>query len=412
MLTNRINLKTIFGTLTLLGSLLLAACGDSTAAPAPSPTAAPATTLAPTPTVAATTAAATTAPATTAPAPTTAAGQTGSGKAAALLANIPNAPEYLKILSYNDYAAFRKLNNIPDDATFQTITQDKDAFTRFNNASRFLTPSQLMAVNYFKVLRDTAGFDLLQADYDAEAGQPPNLISLAQGNFDAAAIDKAWTAGGAVKGSAGSNTSYTIDKLDFNKELQHIYLGNLALIPVPSQKLLVYGKPPAAALAVAAELPAKNPVTNNPAVKGLLDVFGDPLSLYMGNSLISSGLNIPLDVSPGAAKDALEATIKATKPVPPPLMGGYAFYQDAAGAKTYLVANYYTDPASAQAAQPLLLDRLKNGLSSRTRAPYSQYWEVLSSEVKGNILIFKLNWKQLNGLSQFVFSRDFPAFLT
>jgi hypothetical protein len=269
-----------------------------------------------------------------------------------------------------------------------------------------------MALNYFQTLRDTAGFDLLQADYDAEAGQPPSLISLAQGNFDAAAIDKAWTAGGAVKGTAGSNTSYTIEKMDLAQDLQHIYLGNLALIPVPSQKMLVFGKPPAAATAVAGALPAKDPVTNNPAVKGLLDVFGDPISLYMGNSLIGSGINIPLNVSPGAAKDALEATIKATKPVPVPLMGGYAFYHDAAGAKTYLVATYYTDPASAQATQPVLLDRLKNGVSLRTRAPYSQYWEVVSSEVKGNVLTFKLNWKQLNGLAQFVFARDFPAFLT
>jgi hypothetical protein len=159
-------------------------------------------------------------------------------------------------------------------------------------------------------------------------------------------------------------------------------------------------------------LPAKDPVTSNPAVKGLLDAFGDPLSLYMGNSLIGSGVNIPLGVSPGAAKDALEATIKATKPVPVPLMGGYAFYQDEAGARTYLVANYYLDPASAQAAQPILLDRLKNGVSSRTRAPYSQYWDVVSSEVRGNVVTFKLNWKQTNGLSQFVFARDFPAFLT
>ncbi|MBN9387878.1 MAG: hypothetical protein J0I20_07510 [Chloroflexi bacterium] len=436
MLTARF-FKTIFGILTLTGSLLLAACGDNTVAPSPSPTTppattsvsttaaattAPATTSAATPTGAATTTpatipattptvASTTAAATPASA-TTPAGQSGSGKAAELLANIPNSPEYLKILSYTNYAAFRKLNNLPDGGTFQTLSRDKEAFARFMSGSRYLNPSSLMAVNYFQTLRDMAGFDLLQADYDAEAGEPPKLISLAQGNFDAAAIDKAWTAGGAVKGTVGPNTSYTIEKIDFDKELQHIYLGNLALIPVPSQKLLVYGKPPAAATAVASALPAKTPVTNNPAVKGLLDVFGDPVSLYMGSSLIGSGINIPLDVSPGAAKDALEATIKATKPVPVPLMGGYAFYQDAAGAKTYLVANYYTDPASAKAAQPVLLDRLKNGVSSRSRNPYSQYWEVASSEVVGNVVTFKLNWKQANGLAQFVLTRDFPAFLT
>ncbi len=439
-------LRHLFGVLALAGGLFLAACGDSTTAPVSTPTTAAtsvastttaattavttsavSTTVAPTTTVASSTSTAAPKTAAATPGGTTSAaaapgvtttpgtagsGQPASGKAAELLANIPNTPGYLQNISFDNYVAFRKLNNIPADATFQSLSQDKDAFARFNNGSRILNPADIFRIEYLNELREKAGFDLFQADYDAQAGIVPNIISLAQGNFDTTAIDKAWTAGGATKGAVGSNTSYTFDMLDLTQPLQQIYLGQLSLITVPAQKLLILGKPPTAAAAVAGELPSKNPLTNNPAVKGLLDTFGDPISFYMGTSLISPNLPDIINISPNATAIAnVKATFQATESVPPPLMGGYAFYQDAAGAKTYLVANYYTDPASARAAQPILEARLKTGTSLRSKLPYNRYWDVVSSEVKGNILVFKLNWKQLNGLNQFVFVRDFPAFL-
>lgn len=404
------------GILILIGSLFLAACSDNTTPPNPVATS-PASNTTAAPTTPNTTAV----PTTTAPTAvnptsaitTVASGQGGGGKATELFANIPDAPEYTKLLSYNNYVAFRKLNNIPADATFQSLSQDKEAFTRFNNASRLLNPGHLFALDYSLTLRATAGFDLLQADYDIEAGQPPNYISLAQGNFEYAAIEKAWTGAGATKGSAGNNPSYTFERSDLTQQLQQIYIAPVSLIPIPGQKLLILGKPPVSAAAVATGLPGKNPVTNDPAVKTMFAAFGDPLSIYMGTSLISSGSSV-LQNSPGTtAGAALKATNQANQqPLPSPLTGGFAFNQDATGAKTYLVANLYQDEASAKAAQPILEDRLKNGLSLRTRQPYSQYWEVASSEVKGNLLLFKLNWKQLNGLSQFVFSNDFPPFLT
>lgn len=431
----RNSLSRFYCVLILAAGLCLVACGSevatvspttpasnnpttansTTAANTPAPaTTAIATTPAPATTAAATTSApttsapsTTTAVATTAPAITTAVGLPGAGKVQELWSNIPDTADNLKELKFSNYAAIKSLYKIPADATFDSLRQDGDLFKRFNNGTLFLNPADVLQLNYTQTLRAMAGYDLMQADYDAQAGTPPRIISIAQGNFDVAAIDKAWTASKAIKGTTGSNTSYTFEKSNLAEPLQRIFIGTLSLISVPSQKMLILVKPADAAATVAGNLPSKTPITNNPAVKAMLTAFGDPLSVYISTQVIS-----PLDPAVLLTPGAIQATFKAAQanPVPVPLVGGYAYYEDSAGVRTYLVANYYADEASAKTAQPILENRLRTGTSQRTRAPYSQYWEVASSETRGNVLLFKLNWKQVNSLNQFVFNRDFPAF--
>jgi hypothetical protein len=437
------NLSRLYCSLFLIAGLGLAACGDNTVTTTPAitsanpttpaaanPTTAPATapvatspanTTAATTTVsttaaasatttaattatttpAGTTRAATTGVATTAPAPT------GSSQLEELFSIIPNTPGNLKELKYNNYAALRSLYKIPADATFQSLQQDKELFQRYLAATRFLDSASVLQVNYFQTLRATAGYDLLQADYDAQAGLPPNYLSLAQGNFDNDAIDKLWSASGATKAKVGPNNAYTFEKLNLNDPLQKIFLGPLTLIPVPDRKLLVLGKQPEAAKAVVENMPTKTPIKDNPGVKAMLAAFGDPLALYLSSQVAG-----PANISPNSSAAEIQATIKARTdvPIPPALLGGFAYYADSAGAGTYLVANYYPDEASAKTAQPLLENQLRTGTSLRTKTPYSDFWEVVSSETRGNLLLFKLNWKRPTPLNQFVYNRDFPAF--
>jgi hypothetical protein len=425
-------LSRFYCSLFLIAGLGLAACGENTATTAPATTAAnptpPATAAAtpvntPTPTTTAATAttaaitatapataattATTTTAVTTAAATTTPPAQTGSSQLAELFNIIPNTPGNLKELKYNNYAALRSLYKIPAGATFQGLQQDKELFQRYLDATRFLDPASILQVNYSQTLRATAGYDMLQADYDAQAGLPPNYLSLAQGNFDYAAIDKLWSASGATKAKVGPNNAYTFEKLNLTDPLQKIFLGPLTLIPVPDRKLLVLGKPPEAATAAVENMPSQTPIKDNPGVKAMLAAFGDPLALY-----ISSQVSGPANISPNSSPAEIQATLKARTdaPAPPALLGGFAYYTDSAGAGSYLVANYYPDEASAKTAQPLLEKQLRTGTSLRTKTPYSDFWEVVSSETRGNLLLFKLNWKRPTPLNQFVYSRDFPAF--
>jgi len=64
----------------------------------------------------------------------------------------------------------------------------------------------------------------------------------------------------------------------------------------------------------------------------------------------------------------------------------------------------------AKAAQPILEQGMRYGISLRTNQPYSTYFEITSSEVKGNLLVFKINSKANYSLIQFLASRDLPAF--
>lgn len=115
-------------------------------------------------------------------------------------------------------------------------------------------------------------------------------------------------------------------------------------------------------------------------------------------------------VAPDEIKKQVEEFMKA--PLPAPVLGGLGYLGSNGNVRSYVVANYYLRPEDAQAARPVLEKGMREGISSQSKQPYNKYFEVVSAEVKGNLLVFKLNLKAATPLTQFLFNRDLPAFWT
>jgi hypothetical protein len=432
----------IFMTLALTGMVLLTACGDptatallpTTAAVTPPATTAPVATssLAPTTqtsTTAVTTAATTTptiAPTTPATAvPATTASSTVSSTTDAsiqeLFSLIPDTADNLSQLTYSNYAAFKAVAGIPPNATFRDLQNKKsEALSKFITETRYLAgSSQIALINYAATNpSDLVGYDLLQLDADAQAGMPPNIISLAKGSFDYAAIEKAYTSNGAAQAKIGAYNSYGFDKLDLNNPIQQMVLSPAYLLALPDKKMLAFSRSKdlletETKLVDGAKTPST--VSNNPGVKALLEVFGAPWTVFISNKVFTPrALTAFTDavasgtVAPNEIKKQVEEFMKA--PLPVPVLGGLSYAGSNGNVRSYVVANYYLRPEDAQSALPVLEKGMREGISNQSKQPYNKYFEVVSAEVKGNLLVFKLNLKANTPLTQFLFSRDLPAF--
>ncbi len=414
--------------LTLSTTVLLTACGNDpsptfTATTLPNTTIAATTVVATTVPVTLTTPASTTAPttavaATTANAITTTTTPDGASNSAViqeLFGLIPDNPDNLKWLVFNDYAGLRKLYGLATVSSLTDYAKQKGNMSVLMSATNYTVPSRLFATDRaLEELPTLIGYDLFQIDYDAGAGLLPVDLNIAKGRFNYKAISTAFSATKFTQSQIGNYTAFSNEKLDLNNPIQRYFISTFNnLVLLENKNLLISSgqasngpsKTVQAVVEAADGKKSFNSVKDNPAVKALLETFGNPLTLFFSNQFASAG------VSPGLTPEQVARLQEQLKILPKnPVLGGYAYYEDKPGERSYLLANYYPNAEDAKKALPVLEDILRNGASLTSKQPYSQIFEVVSTENKGNLALFKLKLKGLTPLSQLVFQRDLPTF--
>ncbi|HEX2915408.1 MAG TPA: hypothetical protein VH186_31910 [Chloroflexia bacterium] len=153
-------------------------------------------------------------------------------------------------------------------------------------------------------------------------------------------------------------------------------------------------------------------IKDNLWVKEMLSAFGSPQAVYMSNRLVPmpGAFEVLTDdkLSSAERQKKLEELVK-TKIIPP-LLGGYAYYETVKGEGYYLLADYYLTPEQAKTAQPQIEGFLRNGASNKGKKPFSDSFEVISSETKGNLVLYKVKPKETSPLLRIVLSNELPVF--
>lgn len=392
-------------------TLLLTACGaTATVPPAPSATStiAPATSA---PTATRTTVAATPTVAQSTVAPTSAA--TNNSAVAQLFSLIPDTPANLQQLTFNDYATLRQLYNIPNDKSFEEFSKTPSAVENFQNMTRHITGSNIMNLqNALKT--NLAGYDLLQVDADAEAGSPPNVISIGKGKFDEAAIDKALTTAGTDKSKNGAYSTYSLgdDQVSFTNKLQSVFLAHFNNVTLLTDKSLLVTSSKNALMQASVDLAsgkAGSSIKDNLAIKGLLEAFGNPQSVFITTRFESSPPPPKTDTA-GVHQKFEDYRKQQPKP---PMLGGFAYSETKADGGSYIIATYFSTPEGAKAALPIYEGLMRQGTSLAQAVPYKDYFNVISAETKGNVLVIKVKMQDAKiSMLRFLTARDLPLFWT
>jgi hypothetical protein len=365
----------------------------------------------------------------------TPAAQPASGGIAGMLALAPATYPWVEepaslMISYADLATQLEVTGVP-----AVDSMDDPDFSQWVAATRTLAVPQ-NAAQYLKFWREDYGFDLFQADETLELSLPPFNLSLFRGRFDHETIRATLTANGYREVEAGGHEILTL-RDDYEQDLTSPFAYKLAAM----NHVALLDDGTIACSSVQAALVAVLDVANGQAAS-LMEQAGiaqmaDQVPADLVSAMIVSGTmlagNIPpglLDLEPGATPDfdAIATEIAATSEMPPVVMlligstaGGPLFGEDIetpAGvpdARAVAVALFLT-PEMAEAAVPVIEERLATGASAATAQPFSEFFPehdvravpsapvlvidlTLGSETRPDILVNMLLNRDLNFLA-------------
>jgi hypothetical protein len=280
---------------------------------------------------------------------------------------------------------------------------DAAEFQVWAAATRFL-PMPSHAAQYLIDWRADYGFDLLQADQTMWVALPPFDLSLFRGRFDTDAVLGALDALGYAPVEVGGHELRSIRgdneiAMDAPTTYRMAAMNFAAMLPDGTLAFASAGAPLAAVLDVAAG--AAPSMLEIAGVGLLLDQAPPGLASAMLVQGVALAGSIPpsfLNLDPGATPDisAIATEMAETSELPPVAMallgattGGPLLADedlplppDIPDARAVAVA-LMLDPASAEAAVPIIDERLATGTSARTLEPLTTLfpdWEVRAIE--------------------------------
>lgn len=179
----------------LFASFILSACGsDATSTNLPAATTQAVATTASTTQAVTATKSPTQGATSTSPTVATTAADNLNGKSNPMLelfGLLPNDPQVLNLLTYNDYTYAKKFSGVAKDIPLQA---QPEATKRFFTENWHFYPAEFaLTEDSQEDLTNLVGYDLNQFDYDVSAGLPPNVYSVAKGKFNYSQIEKSLT---------------------------------------------------------------------------------------------------------------------------------------------------------------------------------------------------------------------------
>jgi hypothetical protein len=345
-------------------------------------------------------------------------------------AQLPGADDpATAIVSYVDIA--QQLDAVGVEAP---ASMDDPGFDRWLAAARWLAlPSD--AASYLNSWRDDYGFDLLQVDQAIDIFAPPAHLTLYRGSFDSDAVVAALTDVGyrsvTVDGHAllSIRGDYAIDA-DAPTTFRMAGMNFGAVLPDGTLAFSSAGAPLAAVLDVAAG--AAPSMLEQASVAMLIDqappdlvsaVIVDGSALQMGIPPSMTDVIGTPDVDVDAVATAAASEIAAASEMPPVAMallgltaGGPLYGDDVetpAGAPEARAVALLAmlDPASAEAAAPVVEGRLERDATASTRQPFAELFADWSVEALAGTPLLRVDLKLAEGtapdiLTRLLFNRD------
>jgi hypothetical protein len=300
---------------------------------------------------------------------------------------VPNDASYRQYVTYGDKAAWLKSWNVPNAQSIDELnTLDDLARKRwmFILTRQTLVPSAL-GIEYL-VADDGLkyyGFNYFAADRYLEAGQPPNLITAVDGQFNTTRIDVALKSDGyTTTALKPSGTLYSLNDdyaINLTGDVPRMgQLGQRNRIALMGQRMLIARATETIQNAVSVGA-ANMSLADAPEYQAVVDALNDPQMADVGplmGALIMDSSAMPTDPlslmggrgTPEQIKKIQEALNLQPKLTPYVLS---AFTTHHNNGKTYLVlALVFSSGSDAQTAAKNLGDRIQNYTSIMTNAPF------------------------------------------
>lgn len=300
---------------------------------------------------------------------------------------VPNEPTYRQYVTYGDKAAWLKSWDVPNVPSVDDLNKLDDQPRR---RWMMIMPQQTLAptalgLQYLMTGDDLRyyGFDFFATDRYLEAGQPPNVISVIDGQFDSGGIDTALRKiGYSTSPITPEGTLYSL-RDDYQQDLTADLpmLGKLGArnrIALMGQRLLIARATETIQYAISAGAGATDSLADAPEYQAVVAALNDPQladtgpligALFMADQMMSDpAALVGSRASPEQIKQIQEA-LNIQPKLMPYVLSVFASYHNAG--KTYLVmALVFSAGSNAETAAKNLGERVQNYTSIVTERPF------------------------------------------
>lgn len=343
----------------------------------------------------------------------------GDGSLAAMLALAPDvlaggAPRFQIAQYANPALQFETLGI----ASPQSIDDD-EAVSLWVRASWWMAlPDQLRTRALLDDWRATFGFDVFQVDQSLVAGEPPSTQTIYRGRFDVDELRAAWTASGYSEVDIDGAEAYSLSEdgsIDLRSAVAQLALAqmnNAAILP--DGTLLFSSTLEELRTTVAAASGESATLAERPEIASLVATLDPTITsgfLVPGAALRATPIDIigrsgtPEQI---AAIEEIMAEIDAgQEPMPRPLLAAIGITaggplpdlsDDSPATPTPgmplardIIVLLMDDQAAAEAAIPIIENRLATGISFATNRPYRDYFADWELSIAGSEPVVLLN---------------------
>lgn len=300
---------------------------------------------------------------------------------------VPDTEEYRAWFSYGNTAAWYEAWDISRPASPDDILAEANAAARPYILTilpeQTVPPISLQTRNLLSEdQRGFYGFDMLNLDSYAQAGQPPTAITLADFSFDRETIASALSQSGYETTPLGDGTLYQLrgdNELDFQAPLATSQFPNLNRIVLVGNQMVIGSATQVVEQALSAQARDVPSLADNPLYVAAAEALADSSLTEWGTLvgvILIEGPALPQEPPPQLTEAlADQFATYAAKPLPDFQLAVFATRQQEQ--TTYLLLALVLPPgADAQRTAETLAERLQTYVSTMRRDTMNDFWQL------------------------------------
>ncbi len=308
-----------------------------------------------------------------------------------LLSYVPDTPDYRSFVQYGDQAAWFESWGFEPFASLADFERRGDEGDFTTTAWMFITAEQTLPPNALGLqyvlqdeMRPAFGFDIFNSDRYLQAGEPPEWITLVEGNFSERQIGQALTATGYAADELDDTTLYSINEdyeVTLTSDLPRVaQLGDLNRIVVGDDRLVIAKATPVIESALDARSGETPSLADDPAFSAAAAALeGEAVSdmgalvgaiLMDGAQLMDPEFHFGPRLTPEML-EAFEESLAELPALPPYDIAAFATYHQT-GQSWLVVALVHPEGTDAEAAAEALQARFESYTSAVTNEPFME----------------------------------------